>query len=118
MIFYEAPHRIQKTLLDMFTILGNRKACIARELTKKHEEFIRGGLEELSKIDPETLKGEMVIVVEGSLGEIKPDVSNDEIIQMVKNFVNMGVSTKDAIKKVAEATNVNKNYIYKIYHIN
>ena len=104
LIFYEAPHRIQKTLLDMFTILGNRKACI--------------GLEELSKIDPETLKGEMVIVVEGSLGEIKPDVSNDEIIQMVKNFVNMGVSTKDAIKKVAEATNVNKNYIYKIYHIN
>ena len=118
LIFYEAPHRIQKTLQDMFTILGNRKACIARELTKKHEEFIRGGLEELSKIDPETLKGEMAIVVEGSLGEIKPDVSNDEIIQMVKNFVNMGVSTKDAIKKVAEATNVNKNYIYKIYHIN
>ena len=118
LIFYEAPHRIQKTLQDMFTILGNRKTCIARELTKKHEEFIRGGLEELSKIDPETLKGEMVIVVEGSLGEIKPDVSNDEIIQMVKNFVNMGVSTKDAIKKVAEATNVNKNYIYKIYHIN
>ena len=118
LIFYEAPHRIQKTLEDMFNILGNRKACIARELTKKHEEFIRGGLEELSKIDPETLKGEMVIVVEGSLGEIKPDVNNDEIIQMVKNLVNMGLSTKDAIKKVAEATNVNKNYIYKIYHIN
>ena len=118
LIFYEAPHRIQKTLLAMFTIFGNRKACIARELTKKHEEFIRGGLEQLSQIDPETLKGEMVIVVEGSLGEIKPDVNNDEIIQMVKNLVNMGLSTKDAIKKVAEATNVNKNYIYKIYHIN
>lgn len=118
LIFYEAPHRIQKTLESLFTILGNRKACIARELTKKHEEFIRGGLEELSKIDPETLKGEMVIVVEGSLGEIKPDVNNDEIIQMVKNLVGMGLSTKDAIKKVAEATNINKNYIYKIYHIN
>ena len=118
LIFYEAPHRIQKTLQAMFTILGNRRACIARELTKKHEEFIRGGLEQLSQIDPETLKGEMVIVVEGSLGEIKPDVNNDEIIQMVKNLVNMGLSTKDAIKKVAEATNVNKNYIYKIYHIN
>lgn len=118
LIFYEAPHRIQKTLQAMFTILGNRRACIARELTKKYEEFIRGGLEELSQIDPETLKGEMVIVVEGSLGEIKPDVNNDEIIQMVKNLVNMGLTTKDAIKKVAEATNVNKNYIYKIYHIN
>ena len=118
LIFYESPHRIQKTLISMFTILGNRKACIARELTKKHEEYIRGGLEDLSKIDPETLKGEMVIIVEGSLGEIKPDINNDEIIQMVKNFVNMGLTTKDAIKKVAEATNLNKNYIYKIYHIN
>jgi len=118
LIFYESPHRIQKTLLDMFSIFGNRKACIARELTKKHEEYIRAGLEDLSNIDPTTLKGEMVIVVEGSLGEIKPDVNNDEIIQMVKNMVNMGLSTKDAIKKVAEATNVNKNYIYKIYHIN
>ena len=118
LIFYEAPHRIQKTLISMFTIFGNRRACIARELTKKHEEFIRDGLEHLSQLDPETLKGEMVIVVEGSLGEIKPDVNNDEIIQMVKNLVNIGISTKDAIKKVAEATNVNKNYIYKIYHIN
>lgn len=118
LIFYEAPHRIQKTLQSMFTILGNRKACIARELTKKHEEFIRGGLEELSKIDPTTLKGEMVIIIEGSLGEIKPDVNNDEIIQMVKNLTSMGLSTKDAIKKVAEATNLNKNYIYKIYHVN
>ena len=118
LIFYEAPHRIQKTLVSMFTIFGNRRACIARELTKKHEEFIRDGLEHLSQLDPETLKGEMVIVVEGSLGEIKPDVNNDEIIQMVKNLVNMGISTKDSIKKVAEATNINKNYIYKIYHIN
>lgn len=118
LIFYEAPHRIQKTLGAMFTILGNRKACIARELTKKHEEYIRGSLEELSQIDPETLKGEMVIIVEGSLGEIKPDINNDEIIQMVKNLVNMGLTTKDAIKKVAETTNINKNYIYKIYHVN
>ena len=118
LIFYEAPHRIQKTLTAMFTILGNRKACVARELTKKHEELIRGGLEQLSQIDPETLKGEMVIVVEGSLGEIKPDINNDEIIQMVKNLVNMGLTTKDAIKKVAETTNINKNYIYKIYHVN
>lgn len=118
LVFYEAPHRIQKTLNDMFAIFGNRKACIGRELTKKHEEYIRGGLEQLAQIDPATLKGEMVIVVEGSLGEIKPDINNDEIIQMVKNMVSMGLSTKDAIKKVAEATNVNKNYIYKIYHIN
>lgn len=118
LIFYEAPHRIQKTLLDMFEILGNRKACIARELTKKHEEFIRGGLEELSSIDPETLKGEMVIVVQGADKEMQPHLDNKEIIAMVNNMVESGCSTKDAIKHVSESTNINKNYIYKIYHLN
>lgn len=118
LIFYEAPHRIQKTLQDLFTILGDRKACVARELTKKHEEFIRGGLKELSEIDPATLKGEMVIVVEGSLGEVKPHLDDNEIIKMVKSMVESGLSTKDAIKKVSELTKINKNQIYKIYHIN
>lgn len=118
LIFYESPHRIQKTLIDMFTVLGDRKACVARELTKKHEEYIRLGLKDLSEIDPETLKGEMVIVVEGTLGELKPNVNNDEIIGMVENFVESGMSTKDAIKRVSEITNINKNYIYKIFHVN
>ena len=118
LIFYESPHRIDKTLQDMFAILGNRKACIARELTKKHEEYIRAGLEELSTLDPETLKGEMVIVIEGTLGELKPNVNNDDIIAMVENFVESGLSTKDAIKRVSEITSLSKNYIYKIYHVN
>jgi len=118
MIFYEAPHRIQKTLEAMYEILGDRRACIARELTKKHEEFIRGGLKELSLIDPETLRGEMVIVVEGSNGEEKPIISNTDIVNMVKSMIETGMSTKDAIKKVSEITNVNKNIVYKMYHLN
>lgn len=118
LIFYEAPHRIQKTISDMYQILGDRKACIARELTKKHEEFIRAGLKDLSEIDPETLKGEMVVIVEGSNGEEKPILSNADIVNMVKTMVESGMSTKDAIKKVSELTNTNKNYIYKLYHLN
>lgn len=118
LIFYEAPHRIQKTLEAMYEIFGDRKACVARELTKKHEEFIRGGLKFLSEIDPETLKGEMVIVVEGSSGEEKPIVSNVDICNMVKAMVESGMSTKDAIKKVSELTKLNKNQIYKVYHLN
>lgn len=118
LIFYEAPHRIQKTLEVMYEVLGNRKACIARELTKKHEEFIRGNLEELCKIDPETLIGEMVIVIEGSNGEEKPIVGDAELIKMVKSLVESGMSTKDAIKKVSEITKINKNTVYKIFHIN
>lgn len=118
LIFYEAPHRIQKTLEAMYEIFGDRKACVARELTKKHEEFIRGGLKFLSEIDPETLKGEMVIIVEGSSGEEKPIISNVDICNMVKAMVESGMSTKDAIKKVSELTKLNKNQIYKVYHLN
>lgn len=118
LIFYEAPHRIKKTLESMYEILGDRKACLARELTKKHEEFIRVGLKNLSELDPETLKGEMVIVVEGSSGEEKPVISNTDLVNMVKSMVDSGMSTKDAIKKVSEMTKINKNTIYKVYHLN
>lgn len=118
LIFYEAPHRIMKTLQSLFDVFGNRKACIARELTKKHEEFIRMPLEEMLNIDPETLKGEMVIVVEGSNGEEQTLVGDNDIINMVKTFVESGMSTKDAIKKVSEMTQINKNHIYKLVHLN
>lgn len=117
-IFYEAPHRIKKTLESLYEIFGNRKACLARELTKKHEEFIRMNLKDLCDLDEETLKGEMVIVVEGSNGEEKPIIGDADLINMVKTLVESGLSTKDAIKKVSELTNLNKNYIYKIVHLN
>ena len=115
-ILYEAPHRISKTLNLLFETFGDRYVCIARELTKQHEEYIRGPLSELVEIDPATLKGEIVIVVDGCKNEIKPDLNNEEIYQMVKNFVGMGMTTKDAIKRVSEITNVSKNQVYKIYH--
>lgn len=118
LIFYEAPHRIKKTLEDLYEIFGDRKACLARELTKKHEEFIRSGLKAMSEIDPETLKGEMVIVVEGSLGEVKPVINDTDVVNMVKSMVESGMSTKDAIKKVSEMTKINKNTVYKLYHLN
>ena len=118
LIFYEAPHRIIKTLQSLYDVFGNRKACIARELTKKHEEFIRMPLEEMLKLDPDTLKGEMVIVVEGSTGEKQTIVGDNELINMVKTFVESGMSTKDAIKKVSELTEINKNHIYKLVHLN
>ena len=118
LIFYEAPHRIKKTLDALYEIFGDRKACIARELTKKHEEFIRLGLKNMTELDTDTLKGEMVIVVEGCTGEVKPVISNTDIVNMVKSMVDSGMSTKDAIKKVSEMTKINKNTIYKVYHLN
>ena len=118
LIFYEAPHRIMDTLENMYEILGDRKACLARELTKKFEEFIRLPLSEMVQLDPNTLKGEMVVIVEGKTKEDNPTLTDEEIIKMVNDVIATGVSTKDAIKKVAEITNINKNTVYKIYHVN
>ncbi|MEW5923466.1 MAG: 16S rRNA (cytidine(1402)-2'-O)-methyltransferase [Candidatus Zixiibacteriota bacterium] len=66
LIFYESPHRIEKTIADALEILGDRKACLAREISKIYEEFIRGTLSELHETAVKrNLKGEMVLVIEG-----------------------------------------------------
>lgn len=113
-IFYESPHRIKKTLQDLYQVLGNRKAVLARELTKKFEEYIRGTLEELSSIDEETLKGEMVILVEGQKEEIK--ISDEVVIKEVDALIKSGLSKKDAIKEASSKLGINKNLVYSIYH--
>lgn len=116
LIFYEAPHRIDKTVKSLLDVLGNRNACIARELTKLHEEYIRGTLEELVQIDPETLKGEMVIIVEGCPKEIQTELKDDDIKKLVDELIDNGLSAKDAIKKVSEDKNIRKSKVYEIYH--
>ena len=112
LIFYEAPHRILRTFNLLKEGLGNRKACLARELTKLNEEYIRGTLEELSMIDEDTLKGEMVIIVEGNNQEVM--IKDEEITARVAYFTNLGLSQKDAINVVSEEFKINKNYIKKL----
>ena len=112
LIFYEAPHRILRTFNLLKEGLGNRKACLARELTKLNEEYIRGTLEELSAIDEETLKGEMVIIVEGNNEEVM--IKDEEIMARVAYFTNLGLSQKDAVNVVSEEFKINKNYIKKL----
>ena len=111
-IFYEAPHRIEKTIKTIYEILKDREAVIARELTKINEEYIRGNLSELVNLDFSTLKGEMVIIVHGQDKEEKID---EEIIkERLEFFVSKGLSNKDAIEIVAEEYKINKNTIYKM----
>lgn len=78
MIFYEAPHRIERMLGHCLDVLGDRKACLAREITKRHEEFLRGTLSEL-KAAAAGLKGEMVLVVEGCGQESQPALDMAQI---------------------------------------
>lgn len=116
-VFYEAPHRIKKTLKLMLEIMGNRSIALCRELTKKHEEINRGTIEEmLSVIDD--MKGEMVIVVEGSHEEMTDDVVvfDQSINEHVEEYIEKGMSTKDAIKEVAKVRGLSKNIIYNEYH--
>ena len=114
-IYYEAPHRIKKTLTLMLQILGDRSIALCRELTKKHEEIIRGHISEILEIVDE-LKGEMVIVVEGATELEEEVVFEQSITEHVDEYIAKGMSTKDAIKEVAKIRNLGKNEVYAEYH--
>lgn len=110
-IFYEAPHRINKTLQLVLDVFGNRKVVIARELTKLHEEYLRDYVSNLLNID---IKGEIVLLVEGNKKETNI-VNNDELINNVNDYIKKGLKVKDAVKTVAGLFNVSKNELYNEY---
>lgn len=112
LIFYEAPHRINKTLKLCLEVLGERRACVARELTKLHEEYLRGTLSELSTI--EEIRGEIVLVIEGN-HEKGEEVSLDQLLEEVDELVGGGLRTKEATKTVAEKYGVSKKELYDSY---
>ncbi len=111
MIFYEAPHRIDKCLEDCLAVFGDRKMTLARELTKLHEEFVRGTISEVLDIIDE-VKGEMVIVMDGNHEEPSKAVDMSDVIHMVNDLIESGMSTRDAIKDIANKTGISKNKIY------
>jgi len=113
LIFYEAPHRIVKTLIAMAATLGDRRATLTREITKAHEEVIRGTLAELAILPEESLKGEMVIVVEGNKEKI--EIDDQTIAFALKDQLEYGRKGKEAIKMVSESLSVPKNRVYEIY---
>lgn len=115
LIFYEAPHRIAKTLENMLAILGDRNCCLARELTKRHEEFIRGRISEIQAVS-ETLRGELVLVVAGHQKEARPTVDAGEIYRRIDEYVHEGYRSKEAIKMVADEYGIAKNEWYQRYH--
>ena len=119
-IFYEAPHKLKETLQIMFKILGNRRIVLAREITKIHEEFLRG---ELSTIIEQivNIKGEFVIIVEGN-SISKHDILLDNLNSLTleehyKYYEKDGVEKKEIIKRIAKDRKTNKNEIYQ-YFIN
>ena len=114
-IIYEAPHKLKETLKDLSNILENRKITIARELTKIHEEFVRGTAKELLETFQE-VKGEMVLIIEKNQAKIK---TNEEILanltleEHYNYYAEKGFEKKEIIKKIAKDRNLPKNEIYQ-----
>lgn len=117
LIFYEAPHKLFDTLNCISEVFGNRKITIARELTKIHEDFTYGYVDEILQ-NISNPKGEYVLIVEGNKN------NNDEIVQKLASssleehfafYKNLGYSKKDIIKMIAKDRNVSKNDIYQYF---
>lgn len=113
LIFYEAPHRITKTLTDIQNIFGDRKIAISREISKRYEEVYRGNISEVIK-ELEDVKGEIVLVVEGN-NEVA-NFDDIEVMDQVKMLVDDGVSVMDAIKQVSKKRKLPKSEVYNMYH--
>ena len=112
-VIYEAPHKMKNTLIDLKEILNDRKIVLARELTKIHEEFIRGSIDELlNNID--NLKGEMILIIEGTTKKDDSEMQLNllSLEEHYKYYEKQGFNKKDIIKKIAKDRNVNKNEIY------
>lgn len=114
-ILYEAPHKLKNTLNDLNKILGNRKIVLAREITKVHEEYIRGTVEDILKL-VDSLKGEMILIIEKNINNIEENNFSNLTLEEHFNFYkNQGLEKKEIIKKIAKDRNVNKNEIYKFF---
>ena len=114
-ILYEAPHKLNTTLKDLKEILGNRQVVLAREITKIHEEYIRGTIDEILA-KSETLKGEMILVIEKNESMIENNLFGDlSLEEHYLVYENQGLEKKKIIKKIAKDRNVSKNEIYQYF---
>lgn len=118
-ILYEAPHKLKKTLEDLYKALGNRRISLCRELTKKHEENFRTTIEEaMAYYEVNDPRGEYVLVIEGKSRQEVHDESVKEFLDMtvaehVDYYINQGLDKKDAMKAVAKDRGVGKREIYQ-----
>ena len=115
MIFYEAPHKLKRTLTDMLKVFGDRRISISREMTKIYEETLRMTLSEsLTCFADKQPRGEFVLVLEGLYDEPAAADTLFEGIKYATELIKAGVSARDAVKKAADETGCSRNVLYKI----
>ncbi|MCM1114786.1 MAG: 16S rRNA (cytidine(1402)-2'-O)-methyltransferase [Clostridium sp.] len=114
LIFYEAPHKLGNTLVDLYKTLGNRELAIVREITKLHEEVIKTTLEEAQKQYANGgLKGELVLIIAGKKEEDFENMTIEKAVEMAEQLVKSGMSMNNAAKEIAAQTPFKKGDIYK-----
>ena len=119
LIFYEAPHRIQQVLGEMLEVLGDRRAVLCRELTKKHETAWQTTIEDaITRYEQEDPKGECVLVIEGRSqkeieDEAKAAFEEISIEEHMKRYEDQGIARKEAMKLVGKDRGVTKRDIYQ-----
>ena len=111
LIFYVSPHKAEKHLLHLHELLGDRRAALVREISKIYEEARRGVLSELAESVRGGVKGELVLVVEGSSGERGPSIGLPDWRERAADLAAEGVSSKEVVKIVAEEYSVPKNEV-------
>lgn len=111
-VFFESPKRFRTMLVEVLDAFGDRPAAVARELTKLHEEVVRGPLSQtLARIDDMTLKGEVVVVVGGAPEAAVPDV--DALVDAARANIAGGMGKREAAHRVAEGSGISTNAIYQ-----
>lgn len=116
MIFYEAPHKLQKTLSDLASAFGpERRVSLCRELTKLHEEVLRTTLGEAVRVyEAEPPRGEFVLIVEGAPEQAEERPTSEAALERVKYYRSEGRSLKEAAKLAAADTGYSKNELYEL----
>ena len=113
LVFYEAPHRLLDALGDMLKIFGDREIAVARELTKVHEEFVRGKVSEvIGALAQRDIKGEIVLLVQGATGEAQ--VSDEELHAMIRQLAGDGMGVKEIAELLGERYGLAKKEVYKL----
>lgn len=113
LIFYEAPHKLIYTLKDMLEAFGDRKIALCRELTKIHEEVLRGKISDMiAYYDNKAPKGEYVLVIEGAAEEASDEFTLENAVSMAEKLIDEGMKASQAAKEIAKRTNFSKSEIY------
>ncbi len=115
LIFYEAPHRIQHVLTEIMAVLGDRRAVLCRELTKKYEQYMRGTLGQLKdELAAQGARGEFVILVAGAEPKTMAAADgNVDYASLVQELMDQGVDKKEAVRMVARRCGVPKRSVYQ-----